>query len=84
MVHHHSRAPQHFILLLPLVDPCHVAAYGRLLSAKDCGGGALLHGHSPSLSQILLDLPVITWYASGMPTPLPSLPLDGAKAPDIP
>jgi AP-5 complex subunit mu-1 len=45
-----------YILVLPLVEPHHLAAYHELCCRSDCGGAATNH----SLSSLLLDLPCIT------------------------
>ncbi|CAI5959566.1 unnamed protein product [Closterium sp. NIES-65] len=45
IVHPHSKASNVHVLVLPLVAPCHVAAYERLCWQRNCGGGAgLAHG----------------------------------------
>ncbi|GJP67564.1 hypothetical protein CLOP_g24366, partial [Closterium sp. NIES-67] len=40
IVHPHSKASNVHVLVLPLVAPCHVAAYERLCWQRNCGGGA--------------------------------------------
>ncbi|GKV39109.1 hypothetical protein SLEP1_g46923 [Rubroshorea leprosula] len=45
------------ILVLPLVEPKHVKAYGRLCKRSDCGNAIR---KEESLSSLLLDLPSIT------------------------
>ncbi|GAB4843504.1 AP-5 complex subunit mu [Ancistrocladus abbreviatus] len=47
----------YFILVLPLVEPKHLIAYGRLCKRSDCGSAI---GVDPNVSSLLLDLPSIT------------------------
>ncbi|EFJ28322.1 hypothetical protein SELMODRAFT_267388 [Selaginella moellendorffii] len=53
----HIRGPFH-ILVLPSVEPHHLATYENLCWRADCGG-PVANGHN-SLSSLLLDLPSIT------------------------
>lgn len=52
----HSKG-QYQVLVLPLVEPHHLATYEDLAWRKDCGGGA---GGEASLSALLLQSPCIT------------------------
>ncbi|GMH29276.1 hypothetical protein Nepgr_031119 [Nepenthes gracilis] len=45
------------ILVLPLVEPKHLIAYGRLCKRSDCGTAVVA---DPNVSSLLLDLPSIT------------------------
>ncbi|KAI8004489.1 AP-5 complex subunit mu [Camellia lanceoleosa] len=48
---------QYCILVLPLVEPCHLKAYARICKRSDCGNAVGVDG---SVSSLLLDLPSIT------------------------
>ncbi|KAI3821981.1 hypothetical protein L1987_09561 [Smallanthus sonchifolius] len=50
---------QHYILVLPLVEPDHFKAYNTLCRRSDCGNGVGVDGN---LSSLLLQLPCITGY----------------------
>lgn len=45
-----------YILVLPLVEPRHLAAYQEICGRSDCGGAA----SDQSFSSLLLDLPCVT------------------------
>lgn len=50
----------HFcILVLPLVEPRHLKAYGKMCRRSDCGSAV---GEDESLSTLLLELPSMTGY----------------------
>ncbi|KAL7178013.1 hypothetical protein ACSBR2_031217 [Camellia fascicularis] len=48
---------QYCILVLPLIEPCHLKAYARICKRSDCGNAVGVDG---SVSSLLLDLPSIT------------------------
>ncbi|CAL5417865.1 unnamed protein product [Camellia sinensis] len=54
---------QYCILVLPLVEPCHLKAYARICKRSDCGNAVGVDG---SVSSLLLDLPSITGYGALM------------------
>ncbi|KAG8370115.1 hypothetical protein BUALT_Bualt14G0083900 [Buddleja alternifolia] len=52
----HIKGP-YSILVLPLVDPCHLKSYSKMCNSSDCGSAI---GADENLSSLLLDLPSIT------------------------
>ena len=54
----HLKGP-YTMLVLPLVEPKHLKAYGKMCTNPSCGDAV---GEEASLSSLLLDLPSITGY----------------------